>query len=59
MHAKVNVYPSDAQAHYENLLAAIGGRPVEAATWVERRDVRRTARAARRGRRLAWRIARA
>jgi hypothetical protein len=56
MRTKVNVYPSEAQAHYDNLLAAIGGRPAAATIWFGRRDTRRAARAARR---LRLRVARA
>jgi hypothetical protein len=45
MRADVNIYPAQAESHYEGLLSAVGGRPVSAESWVSRRDARRQARA--------------
>lgn len=53
MRQHVNVYSSQAQAHYDDLLSAIGSRPVTAEQWYSRRDERRLARRSRRGRRAA------
>lgn len=55
MRSNVNISPSQAQAHYQDLLAAIGANTVDAGSWVERRDVRRQARLERRAIRQAAR----
>jgi hypothetical protein len=44
------IYPAETREHYEDLLAAIGSRPVEPEQWIARRDARR-ARARQRRRR--------
>jgi len=56
MRGNVNLYPAQAESHYEGLLSAVGGRPVTAERWINRRDARRASRASWR-RRIWWRSA--
>lgn len=44
MRQNVNVHRSQAKAHYDDLLSAIGSHPVAAEEWYSRRDERRLAR---------------
>ena len=56
MRENVNLYPAQADAQYDGLRAAIGGRPVRSERWIARRDARRESRASWR-RRIWWRRA--
>ena len=52
MWSNARITPAEAHEHHADLLAAIGGRPVDAERWFARRDSRREARATARAGRL-------
>ena len=49
MMSDVRISPAQSREHYGDLLAAIGGRPVDSEQWVAKREGRRAAR-------LQWRV---